>query len=212
MFTLTPEQEEIQRAARAFVRERLPTTHLRGLRDARDPSRLSRSVWKDAAALGWAGILVPEEHGGVGLGMAEIGIVLEECGRMLAPTPLVATCVLGVGVLRAAPAGLQAELLPRVATGEVLLAVAFEEDARFRFAEPRTTATREGAGWRLDGEKVHVLDGPAADHLIVSAGDALYLVPRDAPGVTVLPLAMVDSRGAARVRLDGVIVPEDRRI
>jgi alkylation response protein AidB-like acyl-CoA dehydrogenase len=212
MFALTPEQEEIQRAARAFVRERLPTAHLRALRDARDPLRLSRAVWKDAAALGWAGILVPEEHGGVGLGMAEIGIVLEECGRMLSPTPLVATSVLGVGVLRAAPLSIQAELLPRVAEGELLLAVAFEEDARFRVAEPRTTATRDGAGWRLDGEKVHVLDGAAADHLIVSAGDALYLVARDAPGLTVLPLAMVDSRGAARVRLDGVLVPESRRI
>ena len=103
MFLLTPEQEALQRAARAFVRERLPISHLRALRDTRDPLRLSREIWRAMADLGWAGILAPEEHGGAGLGMAEIGLVAEECGRTLAPTPLLATAVMGVTALAGSP-------------------------------------------------------------------------------------------------------------
>jgi len=212
MFALTQEQEEIQRAARAFVRERLPVAHLRGLRDARDPLRLSRAVWRDAAALGWAGILVPDELGGVGLGMVEVGLVLEEVGRTLAPTPLLATAVLGAGVLLGAPEPLRRAVLPGVCTGERLLAVAFEEGPHFATGAPATTARRDDGGWVLDGDKVHVLDGAAADHLIVSAGDSLFLIDRDTPGLTIVPLSMVDSRGAARVHLAGVTVAEDRRI
>jgi alkylation response protein AidB-like acyl-CoA dehydrogenase len=211
-FVLTAEQEALQRAARSFARERLPVAHLRKLRDQKDPLRLSRDVWKEMAGLGWAGIAIAEEHGGAGLGLLEVGLVAEELGRTLAPTPLLATSVLGAGALAAAPDSLRNEVLPEVAQGRRLLALAFEERPRFAPGTLETTARRAGSGWRLDGEKLHVLDGAAADQLIVAAQGGMFLVDRETPGLSISPRAMVDSRGAAHVRLEGVVVPEERRI
>lgn len=211
-FVLTPEQEALQRAARGFVRERLPVAHLRGLRDRKDPLALSREVWHEMAGLGWAGIAIAEEHGGAGLGLVEVGLVAEELGRTLAPSPLLATSVLGAGAVATGPEALRREVLPKVADGERLLALCFEEQPRFAPDSIAATARREGDGWRLDGDKTHVLDGAAADQLVVVAREGLFLVDRDAAGLTISPRAMVDSRGAARVRLDGVKVPEARRL
>jgi alkylation response protein AidB-like acyl-CoA dehydrogenase len=204
-------KDEIQRAARTFVRDKLPVAHLRALRDTHDPLRLSRAIWRES---GWAGIAIPEELGGAGLDVAEAGVVLEECGRTLAPPPMLATSILGATCVLGGPPALQREVLPAVAAGERLLAVAFEETPRFAPEVCATRAVRAGPGWRLDGEKVFVLDGPAADQLVVSAttddGVALFLLDRAA--VEIPPLAMVDSRGTARVRLAGVEVGDDRRL
>ncbi len=230
-FLLSSEQDEIQRAARAFVRERMPVAHLRALRDQRDLLGFSRAHWRAAADLGWAGITIAEEHGGAGLGLVELGLILEECGRTLAPTPLISSTVLGAGALAAAASSLAAPLLAQLAAGDATVAFALEEQPRFAPFAISTTAHREldGAGWRLDGAKVHVLDGAAASHLIVvariptpgiaegsgpvlasaRANLALFLVAASAPGVTVTPLTMVDARGAARVRLDQVVVPDE---
>ena len=203
--------EELRREARAVVRERLPVAHLRGLRER--GATLSREVWCGLAQLGWAGICVPEALGGAGLGIAAAGAVIEECGRTLAPTAMLSTAVLGVGALLAGRPEVADAVLPAVCRGERLLAVAFEEQRRFApDAALATTATRAPGGWRLDGEKVHVLDGAVADQLVVVAREGAFLVDADTPGVTVLPLAMVDARGAARVRLAGVVVAEDRAL
>jgi alkylation response protein AidB-like acyl-CoA dehydrogenase len=196
MFVLSREQEEIQRAARAFVRERLPTGHLRALRDRREPAGLSREVWAGAAELGWAGILVAEDLGGAGMGMVELG--------------------LGAGAGAAAADPVRASALAAVIAGERLLALAFEERPRFAPGVIATTARRDGGGWRLDGDKVAVIDGAAADQLIVAARDgselALFLVDRATPGLAITPLSRVDSRSAANVALRGVVVGEDRRL
>src|SRR5262249_53281507 len=106
--------------------------------------------------------------------------------------------------------------------GERLLALALEERPRFAPYAVATTAQRTNGGWRLDGVKTNVVDGSAADQLIVVArvsGDAasrdrlaLFLVAANAPGVRVTPLSRVDSRGAAAVQLDGVVVGEDRAL
>jgi alkylation response protein AidB-like acyl-CoA dehydrogenase len=216
-FELTPEQDELQRAARAFVEKRLPTSHLRGLRDAKDATHLSRAVWREMAQLGWAGIAVDEKHGGAGLGLVELGLVMEELGRTLAPTPLLATSVIGAAALAAGSEAVRAHL-PALAEGERLIALAFEEERRFAPYACRTTARHaiHAGGWILDGEKTFVLDGPAADLLVVvarTAGDSsdregltLFVVDRTTAGLTVEPLSMVDSRGAARVRLANVAI------
>ena len=220
VFLLSPEQKAIQAAARAFVRERLPVSHLRALRDRRDPVGFSREVWRDMADLGWAGIVVPDEHGGAGLGLVELGLVLEECGRTLAPTPLLSTAVIGAGAIAAAADPLRREVLPALCAGQRIVALAAEEQPRFAPYAVATWARRSGAGWVLDGEKVHVVDGGAADQLVVVGrvagvpgdrdGLVLFLVDRDAPGVSLQRLAMVDSRAAARVRFDQVAVGEER--
>jgi len=160
---LTEEQESIQRAARAFVQAKLPTSHLRALRDGRDPIGLSRDVWREMGQLGLAGITIPPAFGGAGLGFAELGSVLEECGRCLAPTPLVSSVVLGASALTlGGTSEQQAAHLPGVAAGERILALAHEETTRHARYAVATRAERVARGWRVSGEKTMVLDGHIA--------------------------------------------------
>jgi alkylation response protein AidB-like acyl-CoA dehydrogenase len=216
-FALTPEQESIRETARRFVAERAPVAHLRRLRDTGDPTGFDRGLWREMASLGFAGITLPTEHGGSGLGLAELGLVLEEHGRALVPSPLVSTVLLGATAIAIGGTPAQkGEHLPLVATGERILALAHEEGTRHAPYRVATRAVRIEGGFRLSGEKVFVLDGHAADVLVVvartsgSAGDrdglTLFLVPASAPGVSAMRTFLVDSRGAARVRLDGVAV------
>jgi len=216
-FLLTAEQESIRDTARRFFRARAPVAHLRHLRDTDDATGFSREVWRAMAELGLVGVALPAEHGGAGLGFAELGLVLEEQGRNLAPTPLVSTVLLGAGaiLLGGSPAQ-RAEVLPAVAAGERVLALAHEEGTRHAPYRVRTTAARTGEGFRISGEKVLVLDGHAADALVVVArtsggvadrhGLTLFLVPAAAAGLKAVRTPLVDSRGAARVRFDGVAV------
>ena len=216
-FLLTAEQESIRDTARRFFRARAPVAHLRHLRDTDDATGFSREVWRAMAELGLVGVALPAEHGGAGLGFAELGLVLEEQGRNLAPTPLVSTVLLGAGaILHGGSPAQRAEVLPAVAAGERVLALAHEEGTRHAPYRVRTTAARTGEGFRISGEKVLVLDGHAADALVVVArtsggvadrhGLTLFLVPAAAAGLKAVRTPLVDSRGAARVRFDGVAV------
>ena len=216
-FVLTPEQESIRETARRFARERAPVAHLRHLRDTADPTGFSRAHWKEMAELGLAGITLSCEHGGAGLGWADLGLVLEELGRTLAPTPLISTLVLGAtAIALGGDAAQKEEHLPRVTTGERILALAHEEGTRHAPYLARAHATRDGGGFLLSGEKVLVLDGHVADALIVVArtsgdvadreGLTLFLVPASARGLSTTRTPLIDSRGAARVHLDAVSV------
>ncbi len=220
---LNEEQQLLQQTAREFVSENLPVTHLRALRDGKDPDGFSRELWKEMAGLGWTGIPFPEEYGGSGLGYAELGIVLEECGRTLAPEPFISTVLLGGNaVLLGGDEQVKKDILTGICKGEKIVSLAFQERPRFRPYEVSTTAVTSGSGFRLDGEKVFVLDGHVADHLIVVArtsaapgdreGLTLFLVEPDAKGVSIQRTIMVDSRGAARIGLEGVEVSEDQVI
>jgi alkylation response protein AidB-like acyl-CoA dehydrogenase len=216
---LTEEQELIKQTAAEFLKENAPVTHLRELRDAKDATGFSKKLWKEMAELGWPGIPFAEEHGGAGLGLAELGVVLEECGRTLAPYPFLSTVVLAGGALDLAGNAAQKSLLEGVCQGETFLALAFQESGRFAPWAIDTKAERAGDGFRLSGEKVFVLDGHVADHLIVAArtsgaagdrdGLTLFLVDPAAEGCTVTRTSMVDSRGAARVALSNVSVAGD---
>jgi alkylation response protein AidB-like acyl-CoA dehydrogenase len=217
---LSEEQELIKQGAAEFMKEFAPVSHLRALRDDADPVGFSRSVWQEMAGLGWAGIPFSEEVGGAGLGLAELGVVMEEAGRTLAPYPFLSTVVLGGGaVALAGNADQQSALLPGVCKGETLLALAHQETSRFAPFAIETTATPSGDGHRLDGRKRFVLDGHVADRLVVaartgggpgeSAGLTLFLVDPRAPGCTVERTIMVDSRNAATVTLEGVEVGAD---
>jgi alkylation response protein AidB-like acyl-CoA dehydrogenase len=221
-FVLTPEQESIRDTARRFFRERTPVAHLRHLRDTADATGFSREIWREMAELGFAGITLPAEHGGAGLGLADLGIVLEECGRNLVPSPLMSTVLLGAGAVALAGSAAQKDgVLPAVAAGERILALAHEEGTRHARYRVRTTAARTAGGFRISGEKVLVLDGHVADAFVVVArtsgrasGDAdrdgltLFLVPASSPGVSAARTLLIDSRGAARVQLDGVAVTQ----
>src|SRR5512144_1712817 len=127
---LTEEQELLRNTAREFVAEHSPVKELRRLRDSNDPVGFSRGLWKQMAELGWSGITLPEEYGGAALGCAELGIVLEECGRTLTATPFLSTVLLGANSLLLAGNGTQQkDVLAAVAKGEVILALALQEGA-----------------------------------------------------------------------------------
>src|SRR5262245_40938673 len=154
-FVLTPEQESIRDTAKRFVRERTPIAHLRHLRDTEDRAGFSREIWREMAALGFAGIAIPTEHGGAGLGWAELGLVLEECGRNLVPSPLVSTVLLAASAIALGGGSAQKEdELPKIAAGDRILAFAHEEGTRHARYRVETTATPDEDGFRISGEKV----------------------------------------------------------
>ena len=213
---LTEDQELLAQTARDFVRANSPISRLRALLDAQDSVGFSRNMWQEMAQLGWAGILIPEEYGGAGMGLADLAVVLEAVGRNLAPEPFLSTVLLGGQLLAHTGSPEQKQTwLPGIATGEKILALAYQE-ARSRYDLNRvsTRAAAEGDAWRLSGEKIQVLDGQSADALIVSArtagedsdqnGVTLFLLAPDTPGVAIVPQTRVDNRAAALVNLDGV--------
>jgi alkylation response protein AidB-like acyl-CoA dehydrogenase len=217
---LSEDQELLAKTAADFVVEHSPVSRVRALRDRRDPVGFSRPLWKQVAELGWVGIPLPEEHGGAGLGLSEFAVVLEAFGRTLAPEPFLSTVLLaGRALARGGSAAQQKEWLPRIAAGDAIATLAFQEPgARFDFCRVAARAERAGGGWRLSGRKIQVLDAHVADLLIVparsSGGDAdragigLYLLRAGARGLRVTPQVRVDSRNAGLVELEAVEVAE----
>ena len=214
---LSEEQTMLKDMAKDFFAEQVPVTNLRKLRDEEDENGYDKEVWQQIVELGFAGILIPEEQGGTGFGPMGLGIVMKEAGRTLAATPLFATAVLGAGlVLKAGSEAQKADLLPKIAAGELLMALALEERNHHNPAAVATTATKDGGDYVLNGEKTFVLDGHIADKLIVvarsggSAGDtqglSMFLVDANADGVSVQRTIMVDHRNSANVKLENVKV------
>jgi len=220
---LSEEQRLLQDTARDFLNRNAPVSALRKLRDERDPLGYDSQLWQQMAQLGWAGIILPEEYGGLDFGFTGLGVVMEECGRTLAASPLFATVVVGASVLLLGGSSAQkTSLLPAIASGELSLALAMEESHHHRPTHIATSAAREGEGFLLNGSKTFVLDGHSADKLIVvarSSGDqrsgtgiSLFLLDRDTPGVHCTRTIMVDSRNAANLTLDNVRVGADSLI
>jgi alkylation response protein AidB-like acyl-CoA dehydrogenase len=217
----TEDQELIAKTAGDFVKQRSPIARVRELRDTNDPVGFSRALWKEMAELGWVGIAFPESAGGAGLGFAELAVVMEELGRTLAPEPFLSTVLLaGQTLLLSGDAAKQAAWLPRVCKGEAVLALAQQEArSRYDLAHVETRAEAAGAGFRLTGEKIQVLDGHVADVILVSArtsgkardesGITLFALRSDTPGLKITRQSRVDDRNVAIVALDGVAVPED---
>jgi acyl-CoA dehydrogenase len=212
------DQELLAKTARDFVAEKSPVSRVRRLRDQADPVGFSRELWKEMAGLGWVGIPFDEEHGGAGMGLAELCVVLEELGRTLAPEPFLSTVLLGGGALaRAGSETQRAAWLPRIAAGDAVVALAWEEPGtRYDLRDVAARAETDGDGFRLSGEKTAVLDGHVADLLLVVArtaggpgddeGVSLFAVRPEAGGLQVERQSRIDGRNAARVRLDGVRV------
>ncbi len=213
---LTDEQAMIRDSADGFFAEHAPVSGLRRLRDARDEVGFSRELWKAMAEMGFAGILVPEAHGGVGLGHVAAGLVQEAIGRNLSSTPFLSTSVLAVTALAAASEEQQAAHLPRIAAGDAIIAVALEERSRHAPSYVETRAESSGNGFKLTGTKNFVLDGHVADKLIVVArtsgdtdskdGMTLFLVDPTTADVTTDRTILLDNRNAAQIKLDGVQV------
>jgi alkylation response protein AidB-like acyl-CoA dehydrogenase len=220
---LTEEQELLKDTAREFALDKSPVSRLRELRDSHDATGFGLDLWKEMGELGWTGILLPEVCGGSELGYAELGVLLEELGRTLVPEPFLSTVVLGATALELGGSDAQKdEILTAVAKGERVLALAFQEQGRFAPYAVSTKAEATNSGFRLTGEKRFVLDGHVADDLLVVArtsgqpgdrdGLTLFLVDPSVDAVQVTRTIMVDSRNAARVRLDGADVDRSQLI
>jgi alkylation response protein AidB-like acyl-CoA dehydrogenase len=207
---LNDEQAMLRDTAKDFVADAAPVSHLRALRDARDPTGFARDLWKQFAEMGFTGILVPEAQGGLGLGHVEAGVVLEEIGRNLSPSPFLTTAVAAVEALKGTA---HAERwFPGILAGETVAALAIDEGAKHNgVVEMR--AERAGNGFRLSGAKTFVHHAHVADLLLVAArterGTTLFAVQVQAAGLTIDLRRLADSSIASHLTFDGVEVDAD---
>ena len=215
---LNEEQSQLRDSARDFLAEQSPVSQLRALRDSHDADGFSRPLWARFAEMGFTGVLVAEAHGGLGLGHVEAGVVMEQIGRQLCASPLLASAIVAATAIRqAGSAAQQAAWLPKIARGEAIATLAIDETAKHRPGSLATQARAEGAGWVLDGAKAMVLDGHVADLLVVAAqvvdgGIGLFLLDPQAAGVSIERTVMVDAHNAARVQLRDVKLGAEARL
>jgi alkylation response protein AidB-like acyl-CoA dehydrogenase len=215
---LNEDQLMLQESARAFCREQAPVSVLRKIRDSKDPQGYPKDLWKAMVELGWAGMAIPEAYGGFEFGYSGLGVVLEETGRTLVPSPLVSTVLLSASAINLAGSEQQkTELLPGVASGESVIAFALEEAAIHKPSSIALKAEKSGNGYVLNGSKQFVLDAHVADTLVVVArtsgqvddtqGISLFVVDAKTPGISIQKLNMVDSRNAGNIVFDTVQIP-----
>jgi alkylation response protein AidB-like acyl-CoA dehydrogenase len=215
MAVLTEEQSMIRDGAKAWVQEKSPVTAFRKVRDSGNEDGFDKAAWKEMAEMGWAGILIPEEFGGTGLGYLTLGLVLEETGRTLTASPLVSTALTATTALLLGGSDAQKKKwLPQIAEGKIIATLAVDEGPHHAPDKVAMKAAKAGAGYKLSGTKKFVMDGGSADLLIVAArtsgnagekkGITLFLVDGKASGLSREKLKSVDSRGYANLTLKDV--------
>jgi len=215
---LTEDQAMLRDTARGFMAdEGAIAKQLRHWRDIGCKDGFGHGLWKQFGELGLTGICIPESHGGLGLGATEAALVLEEIGRNLTPSPFLATAVVAT---KAIAGTAHADRWYRgVLSGEAVLALAVDEGSRHAPEQTAMEARRQGNGFVLNGAKQFVVQGGSADMIVTAArtgglpgetaGLTLFAVPRDAAGLDVDNLALVDSSKAARLRFDDVQLDSD---
>jgi alkylation response protein AidB-like acyl-CoA dehydrogenase len=219
-FALTDDQAMIRDAAQGFLAQQSDSAAVR--RAMAGDAGWDAQVWaRIGAELGWCGIPLPEAHGGLGLGPVELALVLEQMGRYLLCAPYFSTVCLAANLLsQAGSENAQARLLPRLAEGTERASAPLPSTVEgWVAAANRVQAWHSGKSWKLGGGCDRVPDGYTADWLLLPAtveGEtqpALFVVPRNAPGVTAQLLEGWDAtRRFAGVELEGVVLPEDARV
>lgn len=217
---LSEDQQLLKDSAKSFCQQNAPVSMLRELRDSKNADGFDRQLWQQMIELGWAGMAIPESYGGFDFGYGGLGVVLEETGRTLVNSPLISTVLLGATVINELGNESQKqELLAKIVAGDLLLAVALDEQISHKPNCISTTASMSAEGYTLNGSKTFVLDGHIAQKLIVIArtsgasdseqGISLFLVDSDAEGLSCQRNWMVDSRNSAKVVLSDVKVDAD---
>jgi alkylation response protein AidB-like acyl-CoA dehydrogenase len=217
---LTDEQRMLDQSARNFIKKASPVTRMRELRDDTESLGYDKKVFQQMAKLDWTAILLPEDQGGMGMGMADMIVVMEAIGTGLAPEPLLPSVILaGQALTLSGNDALVNEWLDPIIEAKKVLALAYQEkQGRFDITQVTTTAEKTDGVYTLKGEKSQVQGGWCADAVIVSArtsgqsgdvdGITLFLVPSDTPGLTFTRQHRVDSRNCAIVRLENAKIPE----
>jgi alkylation response protein AidB-like acyl-CoA dehydrogenase len=213
----TEELDLIRSTARQYLAEHVDIEKVRDLMmsdEGHDPG-----IWREMADMGWTGLPIPEEYGGAGFGAIEMGVLLEEMGRTVAPGPFFASAVLATAtVQQLATEEQRARLLPALASGELIGTLAiFESPRDWTPDNPSTKATRSGNGWMINGRKRTVLAGSTADMILVTAktddGVDVFEIDPDSDGVAIEREPALDpTRRQASVELDSVEVSETARL
>ena len=217
-FDLTDEQKLLLDTVASFVKKLSPVSRHRELRD--DPTGWSRDIWQKMGEYGWLGLALPEDVGGLGGTFADVALILEQLGTALTPEPFLPSLVASIPILRLGTSEQQQAYLAPFAEGRTSLALAHAElNSRFDVSDVETRAVKSGDGYRLDGNKRWVLNGHAADTIVVSArtsdgekdgGISVFVLDRDTPGLTIPPVKTMDGHHAAMITLTGVQIGRDR--
>jgi acyl-CoA dehydrogenase len=218
---LNEEQLMLKDAAAGFLGEKAPVAALRKLRDEADPLGYSEALWQEMAAMGWAGIAIPEAYGGLDYGYTGLGLVLEQMGRNLTVSPLQASIlVCSTAIAKLGTEQQKQALLPALASGELLMALALQEGAHHGPHKVAMTAEAADGGFVLNGRKLMVQDAHVAQKFVVAArtsgeagedeGLSLFLVDADGAGVSAERVIMVDSRNSGSVSFENVKVGADQ--
>ena len=218
-FDLTDEQRLLVDSVASFAKKQSPVTRLRQTRE--EPLGFSREVWKQMGDLGWLGMSLPEAAGGLAQSFADVALILEHLGKTLVPEPILPAIVAATPIARLGSEEQMGRWLAPLAAGDACLALAWAEaQGRYDVADVETRAEKSGDGYRISGKKRFVLAGHAADHLVVSArtsgasrdreGVSLFVIDRDAEGLSIQPIKTMDGHRAAMIALDGVELSKDR--
>lgn len=198
---LSEDETMLQDAARGFLDGAAPVSHLRGLRDAGKTH--DADLWKELAAMGWTGVLVPEDAGGSDMGHAAAGILAHEMGKTLVTSPFLSTAVIAATALRQVASDRATAALKQIAEGNVIYALAVDEGHKHNPEASEMQAVADGNGFRLTGTKGFVVDGSNADRLLVlaqaDAGLTLFDLPADRAGITRTTASMIDARDSASI-------------
>ena len=213
MAVLTEEQTMLRDAAREWTKDNAPVSAFRAMRNAKPAEGYDPALFAQMAEMGWTGVVIPEAYGGSDFGYLSLGLVLEETGRTLTASPLLASGLAAASALVLGGSEAQkAEWLPRIASGEAVATLAVDEGPHH--APERTAMELEGG--ELSGRKTFVAEGMAAQVFVVAAkgadGLSLFMVPADAPGLTRTPVRTADMRGVANLRFDGVKLGADAEL
>lgn len=220
MAALTEEQTLLKEQAKAWANEEAPVSKFREMRDSGTEAGFDKGLWTAIGEMGWAGILIPEEHGGVAMGHLTFGVVLEELGRQLTASPLLASAGAGASaIILGGDADQRSQWLPSIAEGSRIVTLAIDEGPRHAPLQTAMEARSTQGGFVLNGRKVHVLEGLSADAFVVAArtsgqsgtdeGISLFLVESHCPGLSRKRLITADSRGYANLEFSNVEVPKE---
>ncbi len=211
---LSEEQELLKNSARDFLEKECPESYVRQMEE--DEKGYSPEVWKKMADLGWQGLMIPEQYGGAGFGFLDLIVLLEEFGRALVPGPFIPTMIAATAILEGGSDQQKQEILPKVASGDLIMTFALTEpSARWDAEGVQLKAEKQGNDYVLNGTKLFIEDAHVADQLVVVArtggsgeqGISLFLVDRNAPGISIEQLKTIASDKQCEVKFENVKVP-----
>jgi alkylation response protein AidB-like acyl-CoA dehydrogenase len=218
-FGFTEEQDMLRISARDFLAKECPKSRVREM--AKDERGYDLQVWHRMAELGWMGLVLPEEYGGMAASFMDLVILMEEMGRNIVPGPFFSTVALcALPLLEHGSSDQKTEFLPQMAKGEAIWTFALAESSgKYKASEVGLRAVLGGKDYVLDGHKLFVTDAHIADYILLVGrtrdserpedGISLFIVDARVPNLRMEAIPTIGCDRQFKVSFDGVIVPED---